>query len=323
MRRSVRCLRGSLGLCLVLGGVPSAWSVADPGASPADLPPLIVSGERTGPGLWQVSGGGARLWILGTVSPLPVGMTWRAREVTQVLGAVDSVILAKPVELSVPRAFWMLIAQRDLLLLPHGEKLRDVLPPDLYARFAAQRAQFGESRDQWERYRPIIAGALLEERALAVRGLSDRLDVSLAVRRLAREKHVSITELQTPGASDLLRGLRSLPAAAERACFTTLVETVETGVPALAARADAWAGGDVARLRALPPSSMTACATTLDGEGAAVTPWRRTEDAWLTALEARLQGAGAVLAVIDLDMLLGAHGLLQDLSDFGYRVQEP
>jgi uncharacterized protein YbaP (TraB family) len=305
-----------------VGGITPAWTAANPDPA-ADLAPLIVSGERTGPGLWQVRGAQARLWILGTVSPLPVGMTWRAAEVTRVLGAVDGVLFAKPVELSLPHVFWLWIAQRDLLLLPHGRELRDVLPADLYARFAAQRAQSGESGDHWERYRPIVAGALLEDRALAGRGLSDRLDVSLAVRRLAREKHVAVTELPTPGAPDLLEALRFVSPAAESACLTTLVATVETGIPALAARAEAWESGDIARLRALPPSTLTACAAALASQGTAQAPWQRTHDAWLTALEARLQRGGATLAVIDLDLLLGPHGLLQDLREAGFEVDEP
>lgn len=322
MRRRHR-LRRNLGVCLLVGGILPAGAGAARDDAPAVLPPVVVSGERAGPGLWQVSGARGQVWILGTVSPLPVGMTWRAGEVTRVLGAVDEVVFARPVELSAPRVLWMLIAHRDLLLLPGGKTLREVLPPELYARFAALRAQTGEGGDQWERDRPIIAGALLEDRALSRVGLSNRLDVSLAVRRLAREKHVPITELQTPGAPDLLAALRSLPAAAEQACLATLVAAVETGLPALAARADAWASGNIERLRALPPSSETACASSLSGTGAEIAAWQRTEDAWLTALEGRLQGSGATLAVIDLDLLLGAHGLLQELADFGYRVEEP
>jgi uncharacterized protein YbaP (TraB family) len=303
----------------LLGAATPAWPGADP-----SLAPVIVSGERTGPGLWQVQGPQARLSILGTVSPLPVGISWRAREVVRALAAVDTVLLAKPVELSMPRVFWMLIAQRDLLLLPHGRKLRDVLPLDLYARFVAQRARFGAGGDQWERYRPVIAGALLEDRALAATGLSDRLDVSLTVRRLAREKHVAVIELNTPGAADMLKTLQAAAPAAELACFTTLVATVETGIPALAERADAWASGDALRLRTLPPSTVAACAAVLGGgDGGVAAPLQRTQGAWLAALEGRLQGSGATFAVIDLDMLLGPHGLLQNLREAGYRVDEP
>lgn len=314
----LECLRVSLGVWFLLGGVSPVRVPADP-----VLAPVLVSGERPGPGLWQVHGERARLWILATVSPLPVGMTWRAGEVRQVLAAVDTVLLAKPLELSVPHVFWMLIAQRDLLLLPHGGRLRDVLPPDLYARFVSQRAQTGEHGDKWERYRPIIAGGLLEDRALAAKGLSDRLDVSLTVRRLARERHVAVMELSTPGAADMLKALQAVPAEAELACLSTLLQTVATGIPELAQRADAWASGDIDRLSALPPSTVTACAAALIGEGAAIAPWQRTHDAWLAALEARLQGGGATLAVIDLDLLPGPQGLLQDLRAAGYRVDAP
>ena len=60
----------------------------------ADQPPqvlddVVVTGERTGPGMWHVRSGAGQLWILGSMSPLPKGITWRSTQVEQVLGGAN------------------------------------------------------------------------------------------------------------------------------------------------------------------------------------------------------------------------------------------
>ena len=52
---------------------------------------LVVTGERTGPGMWHVHRGAAHLWILGSITPLPKGITWRSKQVEQLLGGAAEV----------------------------------------------------------------------------------------------------------------------------------------------------------------------------------------------------------------------------------------
>lgn len=284
---------------------------------------IIVSAPRLGPRLWHVQHDAARLWILGTVSPLPVGATWRAGEVERLLGGADAVLAAKPMEISLPRVLWILIAQRDLVIIKGGRKLEDVLSPELHARFAAQRAKVGLGKDKWERYRPIVAGALLEDAAMQKNGLSERLDVSLAVRRLARQHHVRIDEVKIPGAPDLLAALRSISPDAESRCVAAILGTVEGGLPLLAQRADAWSSGDLERLQALPGSTERSCGAALGAEEGAAGVLAQIHRRWLEALEAHLRGGALTIAVLDVDLLLGSDGLLDALRADGYTVDAP
>lgn len=50
-----------------------------------DMEVVTVSGVQPGPGLWRVRRGEHTLYVLGTQSPLPRDMQWRADEVRQVL----------------------------------------------------------------------------------------------------------------------------------------------------------------------------------------------------------------------------------------------
>ena len=91
-----------LAFVLALAGLSPAFaqsattSVAPAAASTAavaDLPVVVVTGVQPGPGLWKVSKGDHVLWVLGTLSPLPRAMQWQSREVDEVIGASQQVLL--------------------------------------------------------------------------------------------------------------------------------------------------------------------------------------------------------------------------------------
>jgi uncharacterized protein YbaP (TraB family) len=291
---------------------------------PAVMDDVVVTGERTGPGMWRVHHGAAQVWILGSMSPLPKGITWRSKQVEQVLDATTQVLLQKPFEIGIARILWLLITERSALLVRGGKRLRDVLPPDLHARFAVQRAKYTDDPDKWERFRPLIAAAFLQREAFHNVGLSTRLDIGAAVRTLAKEHKVRVEEMKIAGVSDVMDALKSLPPAAENACVAASLVTVERDLPRLLERAQAWASGNVERLAKLrQPDEVDACREALDkGVGAAelIARMRRT---WLAAIEKYLQSGGQTLAVVNMDMLLEPGGLLDELRAKGYEVDAP
>ena len=142
-----------------LSGLLIASGRAEAPAAPP-LDEIVVTSERTGPGMWHVHRGAANVWILGSISPLPRDMTWRSKQVEFVLESSSQVLVQKPIEISIPRVLWMLIADRKLLMVGGGKKLKDVMPADLHERFAAQRSKVTDEKDKWERYRPLIAAGL-------------------------------------------------------------------------------------------------------------------------------------------------------------------
>src|SRR5580692_12421750 len=79
------------------------------------LDEVVVTSERTGPGMWHVHSGTGQLWILGSMSPLPKGITWRSKQVEQVLGGTNRVLVQKPFEIGIARILWILITDRNLL----------------------------------------------------------------------------------------------------------------------------------------------------------------------------------------------------------------
>jgi uncharacterized protein YbaP (TraB family) len=301
--------------------LPSAVAADEPTAK---LEEIVVNGERAGPGLWHVYRGSAQLWIFGTVSPLPKDMTWRSKQLEAILDGTDQVLVAKPFEIGIARALWLLVTQRDLLMVGHGKKLKDVMPADLHERFAVQRAKFTKDSDKWEKYRPIIAAAFLEEEALHAVGLSTRLDLTDEVRTLARKHRVHIEEFKIAGLHDVLDALKTLPLPTEQKCVAASLATIETGMPRLMDRAQAWATGDVLRIQSLPESAEVAecrAAITVDpGAGDLLALLRQT---WLENMERHLQGGGVTLAVVSMDMLIESGGFLDALRAHGYTIDAP
>ena len=294
----------------------------------ADQPPaldeIVVTAERAGPGMWHVHRGAANVWILGSISPLPRDITWRSKQVEFVLESTSQVLVQKPLEISIPRILWMLIADRKYLMVGGGKRLKDVLPPDLYRRFTAQRSNVGEDADKWERYRPIIAVAFLQRDAFHQVNLSMRLDLGAALRALAKKHGVRIEEIKVAGVSDMLEALKTMPAATERTCVEASLTTIESGLPRLVDRAQAWAVGNVERIENLPElKDVDACRTALDAGKGALDVIGRIRQTWLENIEKYLRSAGTTIAVVNLDMLLERGGLLDQLRAKGYEIDAP
>jgi len=308
---------------LLAAGLFSIASRADQ-APPPVMDELVVTGERTGPGMWRVHRGAAQVWILGSMSPLPKAITWRSKQVEQVLDGTSQVLVQKPFDIGIARILWLLLTERSVLMVTGGKRLKDVLPADLHARFAAQRAKYTDDANKWERFRPIIAAAFLQQAAFRRVGLSTRLDLGAAMRTLAKKHHVRVEEIKIAGVSDVMEALKTLPPATENACVAASLATVESDLPRLVDRAQAWASGNVERIQKLrEPTEVDSCRAALDaGVGAAdlIARMRRT---WLGAIEARLQNGGVTVAVMNIDMLLEPGGVLDELRAKGYEVDAP
>jgi uncharacterized protein YbaP (TraB family) len=312
-----------LAISLLAGCWSSHACRADPVPAPL-MDELVVNGERTGPGMWHVHRGSAQLWLLGSISPLPKGITWRSKQVEQVLESTNQVLVPKPLEIGIVRILWLLITERDLLMVRGGKRLRDVLPANLHDRFAAQRAKYTDDSNKWERYRPIVATAFLQQAAFHRVGLSARLDLGAAVRTLAKNHHVPVEEVKIAGVGDVLEALKSMQPATENKCVEASLVTVETGLPRLIERAQAWATGNVERIENLPePAEVDACLQALDSGAASGDLIARVRRTWLDTMERYLRGGGVTLAVINMDLLLGHGGLLDELRAKGYEVDAP
>ena len=134
-------ISAALLMALLAGGWLSIARGADPAPPPEELEELVVNGDRTGPGLWHVHHGDAQLWILGSMSPLPKGITWRSKQVEDVLGSTSQVLVQKPFDIGVARIVWLVLTERSLFLLRGGKRLKDVMPAALHESLCRAASQ--------------------------------------------------------------------------------------------------------------------------------------------------------------------------------------
>jgi hypothetical protein len=312
--------------------------LAAPAIAEPPLEEVLVTGQQPGPGLWKVTrpgdAGGHVLWILGNYSPLPKKMKWRSREIESVLASSQEVLAPATVSASVgPLGGITLLpsligARRN----PNGERLQDVVPPDLYARWLPLKAHYLGKDDDVEEWRPIFAAQELYRAALKDKELVPYEGVWPQVEKLARKAKVRVTtpevELKVEKARAAIKEFKKTPLS-DVECFSRTIQRLESDLDLMRERANAWSVGDVARLRQLAPvERASACiAVVLEssfmqerGYGDVL---ERVKAAWVTAAEQALARNGSTVAVLSIDEMLKPNGYIARLREQGYSVEEP
>ena len=316
---------------------PAATTTAPP--VPADVPllaPVVVSGVVSGPGLWKVGKGDHVLWVLGTLSPLPGHIQWESREVEQALAQSKQVLLEPKIRLKADIGFFgklfLLPSAYGARKNPDGKTLDQVMDAPTYARWLALKEKYIGDAGGIERWRPLFAAQELYRKALKANGLSNDGGVPGAVAALAKSDGVAETpveyrvEIKQPR-----EALKAFKAAApsDLECFSRTLDSIEHDVPAMTARANAWATGDLEALRQLPDSHRRdACVTAITSAGFAHqlglddVP-AQLEAAWLAAARKALADDATSFALLPMDELLSPTGYLAKLKAQGYTVEAP
>jgi hypothetical protein len=327
-------MRALLLACLLC--VNAAPAAAETPAPVAVLETVVVSGEQPGPGLWKISKGDHVLWVLGTLSPLPRRMEWVSRDVERIVGGAQRVLLAPQASMSVDGgALGGLFLLPSLLKArnnPERQTLADVLPADLYARWQPLKRKYIGRGDAVEKRRPIFAALELYEQAVEHAGLRIDGKVGDTVEKLAkkhdvpRERPVVKVKLVEP--RDALRAFAKTRLD-DVDCLQKTVERLESDLPAMRSRANAWAVGDIDALRALPHVDQgQACReamlrNSIVQEAGMADLRERVAAAWLTAAENTLRDNAVSLAVLPIGQILDADGYVAVLRQRGYRVEAP
>ena len=326
-------------LALVLLAMPfvpvAAHAQGTPEQDKQVLDEVVVSGEQPGPGLWQVKNGANTLWVLGTHSPLPRDMKWRAREVESIIARSALVIAPPDVEVDAEIGFFgalrLMPAALRARAIPDDKTLSDVLQPELHARWTALKKRYPSPR-KIERWRPAIAAFTLYGEALDASRLTANDQVWPTVEKLAKRQDVEIrrptVRLAIKDPKGLIKDFAQTDLSRETSCFEGLVSRMEHDLPKLQGQANAWATGNIAGLRDIKTDELQArCIEALMGApklAAMIEDARRKfRLEVLLAWEGALQRDSNALAVIPMDELFSKDGPLNELRSRGYQVIEP
>jgi hypothetical protein len=300
----------------------------------ADEPPeglddeLVVVGRYPGPPLWRVSNGANDLWIFGTLDTIPKKMTWDSANVERVIGDAEALLLPPGASARPPNPFKLIGIYRQARRLSRNDEdalLADVVPPDLYVRYTVLRDEYLPKERDLERQRPAIVAFRLYAEALDATGLTYGGDVQKAIERIARRAHVERVDTEIKvGVPDLLDGAAELSGEAEIECFGTILSSIESDLPARAARALAWASGDIAALSGLDfPDIRGDCLSFAASSAGLRKMLEDSSNQWLMAAEQALAVNQSTFATLDIRDLVSDDGLLARLRERGYEVREP
>jgi hypothetical protein len=299
---------------------------------------VIVTGEQPGPQLWKATRDDHVLWILGTVAEI----TWRAKQVAAVLDDTQQVIDQQlqgttwpaniEIDLATISPLKMISAGRKInkIRKEHAPPpLREVVPAPLYERFAALKGKYLPADEGIEMQRPRVAASALYSAAIAANGLTMRAMIHEKVHRLARERRVKVSEitLEIEVDAETLLAINTefneVPLAAELTCLEDTIAQIESDLPSVRARANAWAIGDVNALRKLPFLTRESCDTIRYSAPRWSDLHSRLENYWLDSIDKAVAKNRATLVLLDMSELLQPDGLLASLIARGYAVEGP
>lgn len=324
---------GQAGLVHAQSSLPSDRPAAD---AVTDMTPVLVSGVQPGPGLWKVSQGGHVMWVLGTVSPLPQHVQWKASEVATVIAASQQVLEPPGFAIGARVGFFgklfLLPSMIGLRKNPDGVRLEQVLPPALYARWEADRREYLGDSHRLERLRPIFAGRELYEVAIKKAGLTVDGGVQGIVNEIAGKHGVAVVD---PGYQLILDDPRAAAKAFKESsmddvgCLSQIIDVIGSDMAQAATRANAWSVGDIDALRGtLATTQEDSCLAAISGAGFAsklgkLDVQQRIDAAWLDAAKKALKNNQQTFASLPMEQLLSTDGYLARLRREGYAVQAP
>ena len=345
MPLSARRLFALLLLCLSLSPLQAAGPEAPPleeEALPDEIDGLkvldavVVSGVQPGPGLWKVSKDGRVMWVLATLSPLPKRMEWNSLPVERHIARAGVVLLPPMVNIKAEGAalggIFLIPSLMSARNNPGKEKLQDVLPVADYARWLRLKAIYlGRDRGV-EKRRPIIAAMDLRDAALDRHDLSQRDIVRRVVTGAAKKADVPLvrpnTTLVVQDAKAAVKEFAARPLD-DTECFRRLLDQTENDLDTLALRANAWAQGDIAGLRALTYTDVAkTCTDALLQNGLAQSRGfselpAKAQAAWMAEAEKALATHAETVALLSIAQVIGPSGYLAALEAKGYTVESP
>ena len=262
-------------------------------------------------------------------------MQWESRDVETVIAQAQEVIEPPSVRIDGTLGVFqrLLLAPKALGARknPDGQTLQQVVPADMYARWLVLKAKYMGRDQSVEQWRPMLAALELYDEAMDDIGLKQWGMVWPVVDKMARRHKVPQTTTRvTILIEDPKVALQEFRESKldDLDCFGKTLQRLESDLEMMRERANAWAVGDIATLKALPYSDQNeACIKAVSQ--AAVLRKRagdieaQVRERWLDAAELALKNNRVSLAVLPMRELLKPDGYIATLQAKGYVVEEP
>ena len=310
---------------LVAGQAASPPPTVDLGQAPgqdesAVVAELTVTAKPPGPAIWLVEKDGAKLYVLGSATPLPHQLKWESPRLNKALDKASLVLVPPEAAVGVTQIAGFILKFGGGLRQPLGKSLESELPPDLRARFVESRTQARKGPGDYKNWKPAVAGFILLSDFRQAAGLSEAKPVS-TVERMAKARKLKVKSVGQYRMSAVTSIAGKLSAEDQLYCLrVALDEITYDGAHSTTIGRD-WAEGDLGSVRArYRASAAQRCLMRAPGGQALLEKGVAQTTA---AMADALKRPGVTVAVVDLGFLLPANGVLDRLKAAGATVSSP
>jgi hypothetical protein len=274
------------------------------------------------------------MWVFGTYDPLPTKMEWRSRDIEKVIAASQQYL--KPpgsgAGVSVLGGISVLPFLFGITKNPDGATLKDVLPPDLYARWRPLKEVYFAGDDSIERERPMFVASQLASRARKAAGLDGGREIGKKINELVEKHGLKVVDatytftIKDPGKT--AREFKK-SAVNDAPCLAKTIEQLETELNQMRARANAWAVGELDAIRKLNYGERDACfdgvstGSLAKNQPELLTVKEKGASSWVSAAEKALATNASTFAAVPINEILNPKGVIATLQAKGYTVEPP
>lgn len=336
----------ALTLCfLTLPALAQTAPAAEPQAPASDAAPtgeageplpqtILVSGQRPGPGLWKVSKGEHVMWVFGAYDALPKSIEWRSKEAERKIAQSQEFLGGPGMGVGVG---WSAVTALPFMIgfkkNPDGVTLKDLLSPELYARWVPLKQKYFANDDDIERERPVFVAQELYRRALVEAGLAKGTEPREVLGKLAEKHKVKYTatrvQIQVREPVKTVREFKKT-VMEDVPCLTATMNSLGTDIEAIRVRANAWAVGELDAIEKLNfDERETACTNAFLSSAVTrlqpeiLTAKARSMENWMLAVDKALENNTTTFTVLSMKDVLSPQGALAKLKAKGYTVEKP
>jgi uncharacterized protein YbaP (TraB family) len=321
MNRLFALIAAALAASLLAGAAHAQIMLQD--ADPTDrssvVDELVVSARPNGPAMWRVHKGDSEVIILGSIQPLPHQPPWDTRRMESLMEGARQVLLPPSGRVGGLQAVSMSLSTGKLKL-PRGQRVDQVLSPQLRARYLETVSLFGMDERRYESWKPGAAGFLMLSDYREKVGLSTAKPGS-TIERMAKARRIPVRIVGSGSVGQMFNGAKGLSDAQHQRCLALALDEIDREADYARPVAAAWAVGDIEAVRrAYPAPVLEACLLE-------VPSYRRLIDSGVTEATGLINEAlaqpGKTIAVMDLNFLIRRGGVLDRMKAQGAEITAP
>lgn len=315
-------------------------------AQNGDITEIVVTGRQPGPPLWRVTNDENILWILPLLSRVPKDMIWEDDKVAVVIAGAEEAIGAPDLSIGFNKLIFLnpvnvirgVRLNNRIQKNPGGKALEEVLPGDIYERYAALKAGYFPRNQKIDRLRPSFAADVMEKEVLAQEQLTGPDEIIRQVQRLIRRNR-SIRETEVRLERDLEGNFSELRERAENmtesysmefeiGCFEARLSLLERHLNDMKEVANAWATGNASEIddytgyAGLEEDCAALLLTSSEGELIEGLHEESLQH-WLDAATLALENNSSTFSMLPMTYITGELSLLERLAEMGYQIHTP